>query len=140
MQRLHWTLDLHEAEIVAGLMRSHGIDAFVFNEGIARMAWHQALAYGGFRVMVNAHQWNEAVELFSAWRQGQFALPDEEPDVLACPRCAATDIQKDERRRGWTFVILMLFSLPMPWRWQRRVHCLRCDHRWNRNTIEPPGP
>jgi len=132
MRRIHWTLDLQEAEIVAGLLRAEGIDAFVFDAGIVRQNWTAALAYGGYRVMVAAPQVEQGRQLLMAWRQGEYALPDDTADALHCPVCAGTDVQPDQRRRGWSFVIVYLFRVPIPWRWQRRVHCRTCNHRWNR--------
>lgn len=132
MRRIHWTLDLQEAEIVAGLLRAEGIDAFVFDEGVVRQNWATALAYGGYRVMVAAPQAEQGRLVLTAWRQGEYALPEEADDALHCPRCNATDIQPDRRRRGWSFVVAYVLGLPIPWRWQRRVHCRHCDYRWNR--------
>lgn len=138
MQRLHWTLDLHEAQIFAGLLQSEGMDAFVFNEGIVRMAWHRALAFGGYQIWVSAADHARASALLAAWRRGELALADEPDEALACPRCHAPDAQPDQRRRGWSFVVFHLFSVPLPWRWQRRVHCGRCGHRWNWQASSHP--
>lgn len=143
MRRIHWTLDLQEAEIVAGLLRAEGIDAFVFDAGVVRQNWGTALAYGGYRVMVSPLQAEQARQLLIAWRQGEYALPDDLDDALRCPRCAGTDIRPDQQRRGWSFVVVSLFGLPIPWRWQRRVHCRSCGQRWNRAagdiTIDEPS-
>lgn len=136
MQRVHWTLDLHEAEILAGLLRAEGIHAFVFNEGVVRVASHQALAYGGYRVMARTSQLAQAAACIAAWRNGEFALPDNHTDTLPCPRCRSASTQADMRPRGWAFVILMLTGLPLPWRLQHRMRCRQCNTRWIREPLQ----
>jgi len=115
MRRVHWTLDLQEAEILAGLLRAEGIDAFVFDTGIVRINWNTALAYGGYRVMVPPYHQAESRQVLTAWRQCEYALPPTNETPLACPHCGSMDIHPDRRRRGWTFVLFVMFSLPMPW-------------------------
>ena len=50
MQRACWTADFAEANIVAGLLRANGIDASVFDAGMAQLNWMQTLAVGGYRL------------------------------------------------------------------------------------------
>ena len=130
MWQVHWTMDLQEAEILAGLLRNEDIQAAVFNEGIARMCWLQSLAYGGYRVMVPPVQAQQAAELVVTWRQGAFALPSEPDTTTNCPRCRSDEVQVDGRRRGWALLISVFIGLPMPWRWSRWMACRHCKHRW----------
>ncbi len=130
MWQAHGTMDLHEAEILAGLLRTEGIHAVVFNEGIARVCWLESLAYGGYRVMVPAFQARVAAGLVSAWRQDAFALPPGADAGPHCPHCHGDQVQVDTRRRGWALVLSVCLGLPMPWRWSRWMSCRHCKHRW----------
>jgi RNA polymerase subunit RPABC4/transcription elongation factor Spt4 len=136
MWQAHWTMDLQEAEILSGLLKSEGLDPFVFNAGVTRMLWTRSLAFGGYRVMVPAAQARQANELVTAWRNGEMALADETDTTFGCPRCHSEQTSSDEQRRGWAFVLSFIVGLPMPWRWSHWRACHQCKYRWplNRGT------
>jgi hypothetical protein len=130
MKRAFWTLRLHDAKIVAGLLRSEGVTTFVFDDGIAQIDWLAASAYGGFRVMVADADAVRAAELVRAWQQGAFRYVDPDPDIDdRCPQCAGHEVVAAETRSGVALIIMVVTGKPLYWP-SPRLRCETCAHSW----------
>lgn len=100
MRRVYWTADFSEATIVAGLLRANGIDAYVFDAGMAQLNWMETLAIGGYRIMVADADAQTAQDLLVAYRNGGLDLPEGDVDRPKCPNCGADRNDENRRRRG----------------------------------------
>jgi predicted RNA-binding Zn-ribbon protein involved in translation (DUF1610 family) len=129
-------IDPTDAHILRARLEAEDIPACVVNEHHVRLNWFQAMALGGARVQVAAENVEEARQVMAAIERGEFALPDEPADVLACPRCGSHDIAADGRSRGVALWSLYLFALPLPFS-LRRVRCRACGLRGE--TFRPPA-
>lgn len=73
--------NLAEAELVASLLRSHGIDATLPDRHHVTAAGPLAQrSFGGIRVVAPEHQIREARDLAARARRGEFAASAEEDD------------------------------------------------------------
>jgi hypothetical protein len=113
VQRAHWTADFAEANIVASLLRANGIDAWVFDAGMASLDWRRTLAIGGYRIMVADTDAAAARELVAAYRKGELELPDAETDQPTCPHCGAQKNEEDQRPRRVIFLWLTIGVFPL---------------------------
>lgn len=99
MRRVHWTVDLPEAHIVADLLRASGIATWVFDAGFVRQNWLASLAYGGYRVMVPDAAVADAIAKIGEYRSGALAI-DEADDSARCPCCGGSDTDDPLPRRA----------------------------------------
>jgi uncharacterized protein (DUF983 family) len=113
VRRAHWTADFAEANIVAGLLRANGINAWVFDAGMASLDWRRTLAIGGYRIMVVDADVVAAQELVTTYRKGGLELPDAETDQPTCPRCGARRNEEDQRPRRAIFLWLIIGVFPL---------------------------
>lgn len=72
---------LPEAEMAAGLLQRHGLDARVPDRDTATVVAHMQLALGGLRVTVPDFQIEEARALIAEVRSGEFADRVDETDA-----------------------------------------------------------
>jgi hypothetical protein len=116
MRRAYWTADFAEANIVAGLLRANGIDASVFDTGMAQLNWMETLAIGGYRIMVADADAETARKLIADYRKGEMELPDEDVDQPTCPNCGARKNGENQNPRrvafGWV-IFPDIFALPV---------------------------
>jgi hypothetical protein len=68
---------LPEAELLAALLRRHGIEAWLPDRDMATLFPHLQIALGGIRVVALADQIDRARDLARRARAGEFATPDE---------------------------------------------------------------
>jgi hypothetical protein len=71
---------LPEAELLAALLRRHGIEAWLPDRDMATLFPHLQIALGGIRVVALADQIDRARDLARRARAGEFATPDEFDD------------------------------------------------------------
>ena len=135
MQRVHWTVDLLEAHVIAGFLRAEGVDAEVFDADFVRQDWLAALAYGGYRVVTADEDAAAARQLIAHRQANDFALDEDDPEKPACPRCSSIDVDDDPVPRRvasaflFFFLHLSVFLLPLvPFKW--RYRCDTCGKRW----------
>ena len=83
---------LPEAEMAAGLLQRHGIDARVPDRDTATVVAHMQLALGGLRVTAPADQIEAARALIDQVRRGEFSeAVDEEDAALEAGQGMAPD-------------------------------------------------
>jgi Putative prokaryotic signal transducing protein len=126
MMCVYRSFDHTEAEIVAGLLREEGCPAFAFENGLSRLKWYQAIAFGGSVVMVPDESLEQANDVLDCWRRGDYRLEDDDE----CPRCHSSDIEENPNYRGWAFFLggfLGLLLWPVL-KWRER--CKSCGHHW----------
>ena len=108
MRRVCWTADFAEANIVVGLLRANGIEAMVFDAGMAQLNWMQTLAIGGYRIMVSDADAQVTRDLLAAYRNGELEIPDGSAVPSACPDCGACRSGKTRNLRGPVFFLAWL--------------------------------
>jgi DNA-directed RNA polymerase subunit RPC12/RpoP len=135
MQRVHWTVDLLEAHVIAGFLRAEGVDAEVFDADFLRQDWLAAIAYGGYRVVTADEDAVAARKLIAHRQANDFALDEDDPEKPACPRCSSIDVDDDPVPRRVASAILFffphlsVFMFPLvPFKW--RYRCSTCGKRW----------
>lgn len=166
MRCADWTAEYLDGQIIVARLRAEGLDAHLFDQETVRQDWFNILAYGGFRVMVPATQFEAAQALTQACRAGALTLADESTDRPACPRCQDGLGQADPRPRRRAFAAYLVWSVATtallaagvatralvvaafaPWIamlalpvWRRwlvhRYRCPACSHAW-RAAAEP---
>jgi hypothetical protein len=126
---VHRSFDHTEAEIVAGLLREEDCPAFAFENGLSRLKWYQAIAFGGSVVMVPSESLEQANDVLDRWRRGDYRLEGDDQ----CPHCHSSDVEENPNYRGWAFFFGCLLSFPI-WpvlKWRER--CKSCGHHWKAN-------
>jgi len=116
----------HEAEIVRGMLREHGIDAVLRDDVTVQMNWLYSNVVGGVKLLVPTSDLADARELLN--------LTDEPTDedtgseTTQCPNCHGTQVTS--LRPPLLFGILMLlFLLPFGYR-RDRYRCETCGTTW----------
>ena len=109
LRRVDTTFDLPEAHIVAGLLRSEGIEAHLFDAGFVRQDWFKAIAYGGYRILVPDDDVSAAREFIRSYREQKPALSH--ADDPPCPTCSSSTYRDDPRPRRWVFAIYWMHQL-----------------------------
>ncbi|MBU2167800.1 MAG: hypothetical protein KKF88_08185 [Alphaproteobacteria bacterium] len=72
-----------EAELLAALLRRHGIRAWLPDRDMATMLPHAQMAIGGIRVVAYAEQIDAARDIARRARAGEFATPDDNDEWRA---------------------------------------------------------
>jgi hypothetical protein len=80
-----------EAQIVRALLESAGIDAIVADLNLVTLDWPMAQALGGVKLQVRHADAAEAQRLIEAYRAGELARDDAEPEDR-CGLCGGTDL------------------------------------------------
>jgi hypothetical protein len=109
MRRIYTTFDLLEAHTIVAMLREHAIRAWVFDADFVRQDWFKAIAYGGYRIVVNDESGVDALELLGAYRAGTLALADEHR--LQCPNCGEFAGSDDP----WPRRSVFLAMITVPW-------------------------
>lgn len=166
MRCVDWTAGYLDGQVIVALLRAEGLHAHLFDQHTVRQDWFQILAYGGFRVMVPASEFEAARVLTESFRAGTLALADDANDRPACPRCRDGAGAADPRPQRRAFAAYLLWSAATtallatgvetfavvvvafaPWlamlavpAWRRcfvgRYRCAACRHAW-RAAPEP---
>lgn len=107
MHRVHWSVDLLDAWIVEAMLRAHGLDAHALDVNIVRQNWFEALAYGGYRVVVPDAQAARARDVLDDFGRGALAVPDERADEPPCPHCGGAANHPDPQPRRAVFGVMI---------------------------------
>ena len=97
--------------LLVALLRAREIDAQLFDENFVRQDWFKILAYGGFRVMVPARDWQDAQRTLVEFRSGALHYAEDEMDRPICPACHAYSGEFDHRQRRWVFLAYFINAL-----------------------------
>jgi len=130
MIRVFRTLDLLEAEIVTQLLRENELDAQLFDVGFVRQDWFGAIAYGGYRVVVQQEDFSGARALLERWQAGEFDIEQVNESIaidrVVCPSCGSVHTMENPWPRRIRFLVIALLKLPIGgFRWHYR--CKDCD-------------
>ena len=106
LRRVDTTFDLPEAHIIVGLLRSEGIDAYLFDADFVRQDWFRAIAYGGYRILVPDEDLSAARAHTRAYRETNPALSSS--DDAPCPACSSLNYRDDPRPRRWVFAFYIV--------------------------------
>ena len=112
-----------DADIAAGKLESEGIPVFLLGINHASANWLLSNALGGIRLQVPAGQVDDARQLLA-----QIAEPSDDGE-FECPKCGGSDTTAMSNSRKIAFLAVHLFSIPLPWRTNRR-HCQSCGAEW----------
>jgi len=112
-----------DAHIAAGKLESEGIPVFLLGINHASANWLLSNALGGIRLQVPASYVDDARQLLA-----QIAEPSNDGEDK-CPECGGSDISAMSNSRKVAFLAVHLFSIPIPWRTNRR-HCQSCGAEW----------
>ncbi|GAH35286.1 MAG: hypothetical protein J0I77_02845 [Rudaea sp.] len=114
MRRAYWTLDWYDAHIVAQMLHHEGIDAWVFNDNIVRTDWMQAIAYGGYRVMIDDGELADAQKHIDDYLHGKRRLAAADDDLDLCPNCGGHAVRDNAVPRRLLFIWFFLSFLSVP--------------------------
>lgn len=120
-------LDLPGAYVARSLLEQHGIPAFLFDQGFARMDWFVLLALGGIRVMVPERDAEASREIL-----GDLSDRIDVPEDEHCPACGSDDLS---RPASLAFALATMLTLGTLLVRSRRRHCRACKHGW----LSPEG-
>ena len=112
-----------DAHIAAGKLESEGIPVFLLGIHHASANWLMSNALGGIRLQVPASHVDDARQLLA-----QIAKPSDQGES-ECPECGGSDTTAMSNSRKVAFLAVHLFSIPLPWRTNRR-HCQSCGAEW----------
>lgn len=110
MRCVDWTAEYLDGQVIVALLRAEGLHAHLFDQHTVRQDWFRILAYGGFRVMVPASEFEAACALTEAFRDGTLALPDDANDRPAGPRCRDGVGAADPRPQRRAFAAYLVWS------------------------------
>ena len=112
-----------EAHISAGRLEAEGIPVFLLGINHASTNWLITTAIGGIQVQVPADMAADARAILAEIDK---ARHDEE---ISCPLCGGSKLAPPDTRWRISFLSLHLFSIPLPWKWDKR-RCLDCSAEW----------
>lgn len=115
-----------EAHLFRTRLEAAGIAAYLQDENMVQMDWFYSNAIGGVRVQVSEEDLESAREFLAA----DSPRPAAEGGV-PCPSCGSSDTGANEGARRWSFLSVLLFSLPLPVS-HRKWACRSC-----RRVFEP---
>ncbi len=123
-----------EAAVVQALLEADGIRVHAADEGLLRLDWSFSQAVGGIRLMVPEDRAEDALALVNAYRRGDTALIDEDPDTMpadACGRCGSRDVDaRVPTPQKLLLVALSLFPGALFPTRQSALRCRTCGHEW----------
>ena len=112
-----------DAHIAAGKLEAEGIPVFLLGINHASANWLLSTALGGIRLQVPARYVDGARQLLAEMAE---AIDD---GHFKCPDCGGSDTTAMSNSRKVAFLAVHLFSIPLPWRTNRR-HCQACGAEW----------
>lgn len=81
-----------DAHLFRSFLESQGIEAYIFDEHISQLFWHQTLAFGGIRVTVAAEDVEQAEELYVEYNESMKTAPFVVQPVRAWPIVAVLSL------------------------------------------------
>ncbi len=81
-----------DAHLFRSFLESEGIAAYVFDEHVSQLFWHQTLAFGGIRVSVADEDVERADELYVEYDESMKTAPFVEQPVRAWPIVAVLSL------------------------------------------------
>jgi hypothetical protein len=112
-----------EAHIAAGRLEAEGVPVFLLGINHASTNWLITTALGGIQVQVPAANADAARKILAEID----AAARDEP--MTCPACASSRTTAPDGSWRISFLTLHLFSIPLPWRQEKR-RCLDCGAEW----------
>lgn len=110
-----------DAWIFRNRLASNGINAFVADEHTVNMYWLYSNAVGGVKVQVPFTELrlvreieSLAIPLSSELEIHAADSTSDEPGLDVCRSCGSSDITNTTWSKPWTFVIWLIFGLPVP--------------------------
>jgi Putative prokaryotic signal transducing protein len=64
----HVTYSWPEAEVVCSMLNAAGVPAILADRNTIGLLWHQALAFGGFRILVFAKDFDDAKKILDEFK------------------------------------------------------------------------
>lgn len=113
-----------EAHIAAGRLTSEGVPVNLVGIHHASANWLIAPALGGIRLQVPAAFVDSARSILAA----ESAIETIESET--CPQCGSADSSTATNAWKVSLLALHLFSIPLPWRSDRRL-CNECSTVWS---------
>ena len=113
-----------EAHIVAGRLESEGIPVFLLGINHVTANWLMATALGGIQLQVPGSLEDEARQILAD------AAPAESAEEELCPSCGSSNISVLGGSWRFAFLAVHLFSIPLPWKRDRRF-CSDCRDEWS---------
>ena len=81
-----------DAHLFRSFLESQGIAAYVFDENVSQLFWHQTLAFGGIRVTVADEDAEQAEESYVEYNESMRTAPFVERPVRAWPIVVALSL------------------------------------------------
>ena len=114
--------DPEEAQIAAGYLRAHGVDAMLADQDSLNTLPYLRVALGGFRILVPASHYDDARELLARTRSAV-----EDASGPACAMCGGRAFNP-VKRRHWLTSMLVLFGLGVFFPVVRKTDKFECAH------------
>ena len=67
----HITYSWPEAEVVCSMLNAAGVPAILADRNTIGLLWYQALAFGGFRILVFAEDFHQAKAILDAFKSAE---------------------------------------------------------------------
>lgn len=112
-----------DAHIAAGRLETEGIPVYLLGINHASANWLLSNALGGIRLQVPAEYVDDARQILAQTAESS------NKGAFQCPECGGTDTTAMSDSRKIAFLAVHLFSIPLPWRTNRR-RCQSCGVEW----------
>jgi hypothetical protein len=113
-----------QAHLLRMRLEAAGIRAFVQDENMVQMNWFYSNAIGGVRVQVAEEDLALAEEILR-----DEGIACEKPPPVFCPFCASLQVERDQIRKKFTYLLLLFYVvLPFP---RHRFKCRECGKSWD---------
>jgi hypothetical protein len=116
---------IHEADLIKAELDSHGIPAFIPDEGMAVTYPVMGNTLGGIRVQVNDEDEARAREIIG--RSSDASVSPE--SCITCPSCGSERVSQSKMSVRMFFGSLLLLGFPFILM-KRRFRCEACGWRW----------
>jgi DNA-directed RNA polymerase subunit RPC12/RpoP len=110
-----------EADLLAGMLRSHGLEVVVQDSETVNMALGYTHALGGVKVLVATAQVDEAAALMAA-------TDVTSTTPVVCPNCGSTKVL--DKARGILSIIFSAIFMLAPSNEGKMYQCATCKHRF----------
>ena len=118
--RVSW---IHEADSVRMRLNSHGLEAFIPDEGMVTANPILGNAVGGIRIQVRDEDYEQAREILGSTTDAT------ESSDFSCPSCGSSDVRYEKISRRMFFGGLLLLGFPFLWM-KRTYTCNACGNTW----------
>lgn len=133
--------DTLQANIVKGLLCSHGIECFLSDENIVNLNPLYNVAVGGIKLNV----FEKDIQCISEILQAENMAPDADaPDTnhtkqITCPKCQSQNVSYGgsvKRKFGYFDVLIPFLLMVYPFSMRKAYHCFDCGHEFRKNQIK----